>query len=225
MDELLGSTNTNPALIQGVVIALVSDNKDPKNLGRMKVRYPLLHSNLESGWVRMVSFMAGKDRGGYFLPEVDDEVLVAFQFGNINTPYVIGALYSGVDSPSQNNEDGKNNIREIKSRSGHVIRFDDKSSAEKIEIIDKTGNNKIMISSDDNTISISTDQDIKVEALKGTVAVSGQDIKLKGSNSISLNASEISIKADSSLSLQSGSSTDIKAGGSVSVEGISINLN
>jgi len=225
MDELLDEESSSNPLIQGVVIALVTDNKDPKNLARIKVKYPVLNSDLESDWVRMVSFMAGNDRGGYFLPEIGDEVLVAFGFGNINNPYVVGALYNGVDKPPQNNQNGENNLREIKSRSGHVIRFDDKDSAEKIEIIDKTGNNKIIIASADNTISISSDKDIKLLAPQGKVDVSAKDIELNASSSISLSANQIKIKAESSLSAESGASTNIKAGASVSVKGVAINLN
>ena len=225
MDELLEAQTSGSSLMQGVVIALVTDNQDPQNLARIKVTYPVLNNELESDWVRMVSFMAGNDRGGYFLPEVGDEVLVAFAFGNINSPYVIGALYNGVDKPPQNNEDGENNIREIRSRSGSVMRFNDKESAETVEIIDKTGNNKIVISTEDNTISISTDQDINLTATNGTVAINAQDIELTGRNSISLNGGEVKIKAESSLSAESGASTSIESGASVSVKGVTINLN
>ncbi|MBD1580870.1 phage baseplate assembly protein V [Pseudoalteromonas sp. S16_S37] len=225
MDELLDAQTSGSSLIQGVVIALVTNNQDPQNLARIKVSYPMLDNNLESDWIRMVSFMAGKDRGGYFLPEVGDEVLVAFAFGNINCPYVIGALYNGVDTPPQNNEDGENNIREIRSRSGSVIRFNDKDSQETVEIIDKTGNNKIVIATKDNTISISTDQDINLSATKGTVAINAQDIKLNASNAVSLNGAEVKIKAENSFSSESGATTSIKSGASVSVKGITINLN
>ncbi len=69
--------------------------------------------------------MAGAGRGLYILPEVDDEVLVAFEHGNPSTPYVLGGLWNGKDKPPEANSDGKNNMRVLKSRSGHVIRLDD----------------------------------------------------------------------------------------------------
>ncbi|OZG73974.1 hypothetical protein BTA51_09345 [Hahella sp. CCB-MM4] len=225
MDELLNSELTDQPLMHGVINALVTDNKDPKNLARVKVRYPLLNNTLESDWIRIACLMSGKDRGSYFLPEVGDEVLVAFQFGDINTPYIIGALYNGVDTPPQNNQDGENNIREIKSRSGHVIRFDDKSSAEKIEIIDKTTNNKIVITSNDNTISISSDKDIKLEAPKGTASINAKDIALNGTSSISLKGGQIKLNADTSLTMESGATTEMKAGATVTIKGVTINLN
>lgn len=225
MDELFNLPQANTDIINGVVIGLVVDNKDPDNLARIKVQYPVLNSNFESNWVRMVMFMAGKNRGGYFLPEVGDEVLVAFMFGNINTPFVLGALYNGIDTPPQNNADGENNIREIRSRSGHVIRFDDQSSAEKIEIIDKTGNNKIIIDSSSNSINIDSKQDISLSAPEGKISLSAQNIELNGSSSVSAKGGQVKLNADSSLSTQSGSTTNIKAGATVSVSGVAINLN
>ena len=66
--------------------------------------------------------LAGNLRGFYFLPEVDDEVLVAFEQGDARFPYVVGALWNGKDAPPEKNDDGQNNVRAIKSRSGHVIR-------------------------------------------------------------------------------------------------------
>ncbi len=225
MDELLASNNTETALIQGVVIALVTNNRDPKNLGRIKVKYPLLANQLESDWIRMTTFMAGKNRGGYFLPEVGDEVLVAFEFGNINTPFVIGALYNGMDTPPQNNTNGENNIREIKSRSGHIIRFDDKSSAEKIEITDKTGKNTIVIDSQANTVSVTSAQDIELNATKGKIQVNAQDLELNGSKSVKIKGGQVDIESDSSLSTKAGSTTSIKAGANISIKGITINLN
>ena len=113
--------------------------------------------------------MAGNDRGSYFLPEVGDEVLVAFEQGDIHHPYVIGALWNGKDKPPELNRDGKNNIRKMKSRSGHELIFndeneneqvvlhtksghtvllDDSTGAEKIEIKDKSGSNTILIDSE-----------------------------------------------------------------------------
>ena len=80
--------------------------------------------------------MAGKERGLYFLPEVDDEVLVAFEHGSPDAPYVLGGLWNGKDVPPESNADGKNDRRSIMSRSGHVIRLNDKEGEEQIEIVD-----------------------------------------------------------------------------------------
>ena len=107
--------------------------------------------------------MAGNDRGIYFLPEVDDEVLVAFEQGDMNFPYILGALWNGKDKPPITNEDGKNNQRVIKSRSGHMIVLDDTDENEQIIIQDKTGKNKIVINSKENKMNIQVEKDLTIE--------------------------------------------------------------
>ena len=83
--------------IHGVVIGLVTNNNDPQNLGRVKVMFPWLSDNLESDWFRVASPMAGAGRGIMFMPEVDDEVLVAFEHGNPQRGIVVGSLWNGKD--------------------------------------------------------------------------------------------------------------------------------
>ena len=129
----------------GVALGVVTNNKDPDKLGRVKVKLPWMDEQAESYWARIVSPMAGKERGFFFLPEVDDEVLVAFEHGDPEHPFVMGALWNGKDKPPLDNADGKNDVRVIKSRSGHVIRLTDKQGEEKIEIVDKSTKNSIVI--------------------------------------------------------------------------------
>lgn len=173
--------------INGVVTGIVTDNRDPEGLGRVKVRYPWLSEDNESDWTKVMSFMSGNERGGFFLPEVNDEVLVAFEHGDINYPYVLGALWNSQDRPPETNSDGQNNIRKIRSRSGHELIFnddntarqekieihtnaghrivlDDSSGQEKIEIVDKTGNNKMTIDSVQNSINIESTMQLKIKA-------------------------------------------------------------
>ena len=145
--ELLnvGSGQYDDGRITGVVIGIVTNNHDPDRLGRVKVRFPWLSGSTESHWARVATPMAGNGRGLYFLPEVDDEVLVLFERGDVRFPFVIGALWNGKDQAPAGNSDGKNALRVIKSRSGHLIRFDDSEKAQKIEIIDATSSNRIVI--------------------------------------------------------------------------------
>lgn len=196
--------------ITGVVIGIVTNNQDPDKLGRVKVKLPRLSGVTESTWARVAAAMAGKDRGTFMLPEVDDEVLVAFEHGDITMPYVIGALWNGVDTPPETNSDGKNNIRMIKSRSGHIVRLDDKDSDEKIEIIDKTGKNSITITTKDNTISICADKDIKISAPNGKLIVDAKDIEVKSS---------------AATKIESGSGMDVKATGTLNIKGATVNIN
>jgi uncharacterized protein involved in type VI secretion and phage assembly len=191
--------------INGAVIGIVTNNKDPEGLGRVKIKFPWLAEDSEGDWVRIVSFMAGKNRGGVFLPEVGDEVLVIFEQGDIDYPYVIGALWNDKDTPPETNQDGKNNIRKITSRSGHEIVFnddseqkkekleihtkaghkivlDDSAGQEKIEITDKTGSNKIAIDSVQNSINVESAMQLKIKA---------NVVEIEGTSSLTLKSSAI----------------------------------
>ncbi|HUW66769.1 MAG TPA: phage baseplate assembly protein V [Candidatus Nanoarchaeia archaeon] len=207
--DLLEDRDTD-SKVNGVVIGIVTNNKDPEGLGRIKVKFPWLSDKDESNWARVASLMAGKERGIFILPEIDDEVLVAFEHGDINMPYVIGSLWNGEDVPPETNSDGKNNIRMIKSRSGHVIRIDDTQGNEKIEIVDKTEKNTITIDTKDNKISIMSEKDIEMSAPNGKITIDAQDIEIKSSN-----ATKIEATAD----------MDLKASGNTNVKGATINLN
>jgi phage protein D/phage baseplate assembly protein gpV len=170
-----------------VVVGIVTNNQDPQQMGRVKVKLPWLAEGIESHWARIATPMGGPDRGMVFLPEVNDEVLVAFEHGDLNHPYVLGALWNGRDKPPEANKDGKNNIRKIRSRSGHEIIFNDDSTArkekievhtkaghkiilddsagqEKIEIKDKTGKNAIKMDSVQNSITLSSAMKLAIDA-------------------------------------------------------------
>ncbi len=138
--------------IQGVVIGIVVDNKHPEGEYRVKVKFPWIKESdskytdspdkedFLSNWARIATFMGGPDRGSFWLPEVDDEVLVAFEHGDIRRPFVLAALWNGKDKTIHDNESqgGENNWRTIRSRSGHVLQFYDKEGEDKIIMQTKT---------------------------------------------------------------------------------------
>ena len=128
----------------GVVIGIVTDNQDPDGWGRVKVKYPWLSDEHASDWARVVAVGAGAERGVEFLPEIDDEVLVGFEMGDIHYPYVIGGLWNGKDTPPKKNQDvvsgGRVQQRIIRSRTGHQIVLDDSDGQSGITIADKNGN-------------------------------------------------------------------------------------
>jgi uncharacterized protein involved in type VI secretion and phage assembly len=173
----------------GVVIGIVTNNQDPDKMARVRVKFPWLSDDHESWWARIATPMAGSGRGMYFVPEVNDEVLVAFEHGDVRSPYVVGALWNGQDAPPTNNDDGKNNIRLIHSRSGHLVRLDDKDGDEKIEIIDKTGGNKITIKSSDNSMSLECTGKMKLHAQGGIEITSDADIKIQASTTMDVESS------------------------------------
>jgi uncharacterized protein involved in type VI secretion and phage assembly len=204
------SSDTRAARISGVVVGVVTNNQDPEKMGRVKVRFPWLSDTDESNWARLAAPMAGKERGFYFLPEVEDEVLVAFEHGDARFPYVIGSLWNGTDVPPADNADGKNNVRVIKSRSGHVIRLTDEDGKEKIEIIDKSEKNSIVIDSSEKTLTITTDKDIVLKAAQG---------------SIKLDAQKVEIKSSAETKIEAGAGMDVKASGEMNVKGATVNIN
>ena len=196
--DALGREEQQTRPMAGVATGIVTNNQDTENLGRVKLSFPWFSDENETDWVYIATLMAGPERGTFFLPEVDDVVLVAFEHGDIHRPYVIGALWNGVDAPPANNQDGRNNIRKIRSRSGHEIIFndsnseqqekveihtnaghkiilDDSAGKEKIEIIDKTGNNKIVIDSVQNSMSLESAMQLKIKAnmveIEGTTSL------------------------------------------------------
>jgi uncharacterized protein involved in type VI secretion and phage assembly len=201
---------THLGKIYGVVIGIVTNNQDEENLGRIKVRFPWLVEDDESHWARVATLMAGPDRGSFFLPEVDDEVLVAFDHGDVRFPYVIGALWNGKDKPPYDNADGANNLRAIKSRSKHQIILDDTDGAEKIEIIDATGNNSLTIDSSANTMTLEVEGDIVLRAAKGKIVLDAQSVEITSSQS---------------TKVQAGSTMEVTARQTMTVKGQTVHIN
>ena len=200
--------------VYGVVVGVVTNNQDPEGMGRVKVRFPWLNQTDESNWARVATMMTGKDRGTWFLPEVEDEVLVAFEHGDVQFPYVIGSLWNGKDVPPRDNGDGQNNERVIKSRLGHELIFGDKDGEGKVEIKTKAGHQILL---DDTSgsekitlVDKSGKNKIELDATGGSVAVAG-DMKL------SIKAQQIEITADTSLTLK-GQQVEISADAGATVK-------
>jgi uncharacterized protein involved in type VI secretion and phage assembly len=211
--QMMAEEASTPPLgrILGVVIATVTNNSgDPDGLGRVKVKFPWLSAANESFWARIATPMAGNDRGMFFLPEVDDEVLVVFERGDLRFPFIIGALWNGKDKAPAANTDGKNNLRMIKSRSGHVIRLNDEKGKETIEIVDCAGRNSIVIDTANDTITITSGKDIVLAAPKGAVKVAAKTIEMEASGPAKIKA---------------GEGMDVTAGKVLNVAGSTVNIN
>jgi uncharacterized protein involved in type VI secretion and phage assembly len=202
--ELLsvGSGQHDDGRITGVVIGIVTNNNDPDRLGRVKLRFPWLSGSTESHWARVATPMAGNGRGLYFLPEVEDEVLVLFERGDVRFPFVIGALWNGKDQAPADNSDGQNALRVIKSRSGHLIRFDDSEKAQKIEIIDATSSNRIVIDTSTDTVTITADKNIVLEAPQGDIRLNAKQVVIEASGRADIKADSMTIAVKNSLALK-----------------------
>ncbi len=197
--------------VPSITVALVTDNQDPENMNRVKLKYPTFSDNDSSYWARIATPDAGKERGFQFLPEVNDEVLVAFEQGDINQPYVIGSLWNGQDTPPQPASDAKDK-RMIKSRSGHVIILDDTSGAEKIIIKDKTGSNVVQIDSSSNEMKISMEGETKIIA-KGKISLeSDQEVTIRGQMGVKIEGMQVDIKGSAGLKMDGGAMSELKGG-------------
>jgi uncharacterized protein involved in type VI secretion and phage assembly len=187
----------------GIIIGIVDDLEDPDQLGRVRVTYPV-HNDEKSDWARMVTPMAGPDRGLRFPYEKGDEVLVGFEHGNPRRPYIFGGLWSGADKPPADDGNTKqSNWRFIKSRSGHVVRLDDTEGKEKIEVIANDGKRKIVIDTSGEKIQIICDTgDVEVSAKKGTVKVEAETVEVKATKDMNL-----------------------EAGGTMTIKGATVNIN
>ncbi len=195
----------------GVVPAMVTNFSDPENLGRIKVQYPWLLDKdsqpIESDWVRIAAPAAGKNRGFYYIPEVDDEVLIAFEHGDPNRPYMIGTLWNKKDPPpkptSQVNDGSRITERIIKSRSGHIIVLNDTSGQEQILIRDKSERNEIVIDTKTNSISITAQQDINIDA--------GGNVNIKAKGMVNIESTmDTKIKAGANYSMQATAKAEMK---------------
>ena len=209
MDELFADPPRDAGLarIPGVVVGIVTNNQDPDGMGRIKVRLPFSSDTDESNWARIATPMAGKDRGFYFLPEIEDEVLVAFTHGDPRLPFILGALWNGQDPPPVKNDDGKNDVRVIKSRSGHVIRLTDKDGEEKIEIIDTKGNS-LVFDTANKLVKIDSIQDITLSAVNGTIKLLGNTIEIVSRGSATVEAQSLDMKASGAMTFK-GSTIDL----------------
>jgi phage baseplate assembly protein V len=195
------------------VVGIVVDNKDPQKLSRVKVRFPSLPGEDTSAWAPLAALGAGKQRGWYFLPELDDEVVVMFEHGDIRRPVVLGALWNGQDDPPEQNG-GSNDRRVIVSREGSKIVFDDDAGTITLE----SGPGKVVIDTSNKiTIEAGGGADACFQAPDGDLAIVANEVKIEGSMNCD-------IKATSDITM-GGSGVTIKAGMMLQVHGSKTQLN
>jgi phage protein D len=163
-NDLLVVLSPQPRLQPGqtLLIGIVSNNKDPKKWGRVRVKFPTLTEEHESDWARIVAIGAGANRGFDCLPEVNDEVLVGFEHGDIHRPFVIGGVWNGKDAPPANVDEsvvgGKVRLRTFKTRTGHILQFveEDKGSSKKGVYLDTVYGHKLYCNDSDKKIELKT---------------------------------------------------------------------
>jgi uncharacterized protein involved in type VI secretion and phage assembly len=175
----------------GVYPALVSDVKDPDGQGRVKVTIPWAPdtgSSKYEAWARLATLMGGSNRGTWFIPDVNDEVLVAFEGGDPRRPYVVGGLWNGSDTPPDSMDGAGNNHRKvIRSRNGVKITLDDTDGQEKL-VLETPGGQKLTLKDGPGSVEVddSNGNSVRLETSGITVTASAK---------VTINASQVAVSA------------------------------
>jgi uncharacterized protein involved in type VI secretion and phage assembly len=227
-----GHASAGGAPISGVVIAQVTDNNDPNDQARVKLKFPWLDDNYESDWARITQLGAGGNQSGaVWIPEKDDEVLVAFEFGDIRRPYVVGSLYNGQDTPNLGSglfDNGKVKRRGFISRAGHKFVFfdDDDGNKKGIAFISSDGNLKISLNETNSEIHISSQGKIHVESQQDMIFESQANLNLKAGQGLKVEAgTNLDMKGGSGAKLDGGPQLEVTASGQLKVSGAMVDVN
>ena len=177
------------ARFYGVHPAVVTAVDDPDGAGRVKIRLPWSPDSGDATyetWARLATLMAGSGRGTWFVPEVDDEVLVAFEGGDPAWPYVVGALWNGQDAPPET-MGANNDIRAIHSRNGVIVTFDDTDGQERLRLETPAGQ-VVTLADGPSTITIQ-------DANQNTVTLDSSGVTVQCSAKVSVTASQLEVSA------------------------------
>jgi uncharacterized protein involved in type VI secretion and phage assembly len=208
-----------------LAIGLVTDNKDPDSLGRVKVKYPLLNDEVESGWARIAWGAAGKERGTVSLPHVGDEVAIGFEHGDVRRPIILGALFNGVDTP------GADLVKADSSVAARFPRDFDVKTAKKTLL---TAGEDITVKSENGKFDLAAKMDVKLASQSGAItieATAGQ-IKATGKAGVEISASgplkitstaPVTVESNAALQLK-GSVVQVQASGVLQLSGATVIL-
>ena len=176
--------------------AKVTDNEDPMDLGRVRVQFDWqaqLDENMKTPWLRLAQPYAGGGKGFSFIPEIGEEVMIDFEGGNAERPYVKGTLYNGVGNPDAlwlPNNNSKNQIKAIRTRNGHTIEIHDEGNDGYIRIYDNEKENYILtFSTDRKLIMLESTGNIELYAKNDIIMHAGHDITTTADHDISETAS------------------------------------
>lgn len=210
----------------GVATGIVSNNQDPDGLGRVKVRMPWLSEASESDWAPVITWMGGSRTGAVSIPEPDDLVLLGFEHGDLNHPYVLGIIRTSHEPPDYDNEDGGNHTRSIRSRSGHELRFVDgaEENGEKIVLSTQGGHQITLDDSQGSTrVTLKTAGGNEI-VIDDEGASSGIRIKDSSGNELQFGSEGAVLKAATRLSIQAPA-IEVHADATLTLNGSTVRLN
>ncbi|MDC7220314.1 MAG: phage baseplate assembly protein V [Spirochaetales bacterium] len=207
-----------------VTTGFVTDNQDPDNMGRVKIRLYLSQIPTETDWLPVIQSFAGDDKGIFSLPDIDDYVLACFANDSCRKGYILGSMWpqqiplpaSEENSAADFNGDGNNALRMIKSKTGQRIILDDTDGAEKIQILNPDGTTRFELNGEEEVLNLESET----------------DITLSSSTIVSIEAEEMEVNIEGDMTVQCdnlGSETagdgTINAGGSIAIEGQGVGIN
>src|SRR4051812_43340716 len=215
VDAMYHDADESPAW-WGVTVGVVTNNRDPDHNGRVKLKLPTVSVTAETTWAPVLTPVASPGSGLHLLPAVDDAVLVAFEHGDINRPFVLGSFWGGRAAPPETDDDADTQ-QVLRSRSGHVIRLDDRNGQERVQIVDSSGNNKITIESAKNSITIHANGPISLTA--------DGDLELSAGGALKLSGQRVTVESETELGFSGGQRTQLQAKGQLILRGATIDVN
>lgn len=231
--------------VAGVVNAIVTDNDDPDGRGRVKISFPTTSDDYVSGWARTVQAGAGGHRGWAVLPEIGDEVLVSFEHGRFDRPYVLGGLYNGVDEPKhgwgEHVSGGEVVRRSFTSRTGMVVEFVEEAGEERLELstndaaqkvtLLQTGEMGIRIIAE-GPVAVIAKTDASIATESGTVTIKGANVAIEATSALDLKGATVKVAGDASaelsaasLALKGSATAELSSSGATSVKGATVLIN
>ena len=206
----------------GVATGLVTQNDDPDKVGKVKIKLPWLDDTFESDWVRVAQMGAGPNSGAVWLPEVDDEVLVAFEFGDPARPYVLSSLWNGKDKPMLGDglvDNGKMKRRGFVSRKGHKLVFFDGDDKSGIGMVSSDGKLKVSLNETNGEVKIHSSGKVTI------ITESGGDVALTSAGKLDVQTTgDASIKADGKVTINGSGGVTVQSSGQVQISGSMIQL-